>query len=224
MQQQINNSQTPIQNNIQPNFDDIQDNELIEGEGDINNNIPNQTPIQQNNQEYDDEGNEIPQEDSELEKQLKINTVMEYNRVMGEELKAFESKFDIEYLDSLNSEQLDKLLMQLEVASGSSNSANLIRPCVSAGIGMMESTGCNLGMRWQGLQNLLMTSKEFDKSLTLIKLKYGRQMYVDPILSACLVVLQSAMYLDHQNRVKEALIELGKSKLDDKVNSEFKDL
>lgn len=213
-QQQIQ----PNNNNIQPKFDDIENNDLegeLEEGGELN--IPNI------NQVVEGEKGEIDEQEV-VNRQLKINTITEYKRVIGHQLGAFEEKFDIDYLNGLSSEELDKLITQIEVCAGGSNSASLIQPMIKCGLGFMERAGSKLGMKWEGLQNQLMISEEFNRNITLIKLKYGRSLYVNPIVTLGITILQTAMYTDHNNRLKETLEEHGKLKVDKKVVDEFKDL
>lgn len=219
MQNQQNIQQPQNNSNLEPNFDDIETNDIgNELEGD-NLNIPD---INNNNQIIDDQNPDNQEE--VVERQLKINTILEYKRCIGEELGAFEDKFDIDYLNGLTSDQLDVLITQIEVSANCANSASMIKPLVHHGLGLMELTGDRFGLKWQGLQNTLMVSKDFDRNITLIKLKYGKSLYVDPIYTACITILQTAMYLDQHHRKREKVLEHGKENVDKKFINEFKDL
>jgi hypothetical protein len=221
MQQNPQNAQNINQNsNIQPNFDDIEQNN-IESELEQGDNLlipENGGTIDKNQEDEQLDNEEI------VNKQLKIKTILEYKRVIGDELVAFEDKFDIDYLNSLSSDALEKLITQIEVSANCGNSASLIKPMVNHGLGLMELVGNKIGMKWQGLQNALMISKDFDRNITLIKLKYGRSIYLDPIYTLGVTILSTAMYLDQNNRLKEKIEEHGKEKLDNKIVDEFKDL
>jgi len=208
----MQNENVNIHENIQPEFPELDKNDIDDEDIEIRN-IPNQNDVDDN-----------PEIDDSLDRQLKIQTILEYKKEFGVELQAFSDKFDPDYLNSLSSEELNDLTKKLEVCAGCTNSADMLKPVIMASIGALEGIGNKIGMKWQGLQTILANNKKFEKTLTLIKLKYGTQMYVDPIYQAGYTILSTALYLDTHNRAIEKKQEFSNIKVDNKLIDEFKDL
>lgn len=171
------------------------------------------------------QNNKTEEKINPYEKQIKINTILKYQRFFKNELVAYEDKLDVNYLYNLSLEELNELDKQLRVVCSNGNVlSTFLKPVVYNGIGLIEEIGCRAGLKVNGFYKMLEGNEKLEKNMFLIEQMYGQDMFVDPIYSLVGTIFVGLGLCHQRNTLLEDTKNVGEEKLNDKLKDEFEDL
>ena len=125
----------------------------------------------QQNQEQDQEG--LPQIDKDtVEKhQLRLK-VLRWRETFPNYLESYGERLELEHLETLNEDQLKKLLDEISITVGCANSSKLISSAYIGTLGVIEGLGPKLNMHLNGLQMAMLNDQLLNDQLKETSLIY----------------------------------------------------
>ena len=113
--------------------------------------------------------------------------------------------FDQGTLDSLSIDELRDKAKDVEYVVATRRSSKAIRGLFLGGLASTELVaGPILGLELQGLAGFASRSEDLMQTVDEVGVKYGDQLYVDPLIRLSMGMMQLAMAVDAHNRVAKS--------------------
>ena len=113
--------------------------------------------------------------------------------------------FDLGALDGLDIESLRDRAKDVEYVVSTRRSSKAIRGLFLGGLASTELiAGPVLGLELQGLAGFASRSEDLMQTVDEVGVKYGDQLYVDPVIRLSMGMVQLAMAVDAHNRAAKA--------------------
>ena len=117
--------------------------------------------------------------------------------------------FDQGTLDSLSIDELRDKAKDVEYVVATRRSSKAIRGLFLGGLASTELVaGPILGLELQGLAGFASRSEDLMQTVDEVGVKYGDQLYVDPLIRLSMVMMQLAMAVDAHNRAAKSATEV----------------
>ncbi len=155
-----------------------------------------------------------PPDEIVVRKQL-VTTIMQYKYVFPKHMESYISKFDISYLDKLDTDSLKKFLEEIRVTVACLNSGSLVHHGYAGMCSIAEYIAPSVGLDLEGFSDDLMSNETVNNTLNEISLQ-SNLMYVRPeirLLMSTLAVAQVTINRNKQklkNPVSNTLLESSK--------------
>lgn len=156
--------------------------------------------------------------------QQKKIKIMRYKNVFPEELEIYASKLNIDYLNTLDEEQLNELLQQVKMTVGCRRGASLIPYAYFGVVEAVEKVGCKMNMKLAGLSHSLQTNKNLLGTLDELSLEYEDFAYRTPLERLALFTIQTIIYTHNANNNNENKKEIFNQEIKSDELNEYKDL
>ena len=117
--------------------------------------------------------------------------------------------FDQGTLDSLSIDELRDKAKDVEYVVATRRSSKAIRGLFLGGLASTELVaGPILGLELQGLAGFASRSEDLMQTVDEVGVKYGDQLYVDPLIRLSMGMMQLAMAVDAHNRAAKSATEV----------------
>ena len=119
------------------------------------------------------------------------------------------AEFDQGTLDSLSIDELRDKAKDVEYVVATRRSSKAIRGLFLGGLASTELVaGPILGLELQGLAGFASRSEDLMQTVDEVGVKYGDQLYVDPLIRLSMGMMQLAMAVDAHNRAAKSATEV----------------
>lgn len=128
-------------------------------------------------------------------------------------------------LNNCTIQELKEFISDIQISLNSRGNNRMITQIAHFGLVGYEYIACNhLGIKCQGLSNILIRNAEFQEILEEIRLKHGSLFKLPPEIRLALLVFQTSKMMDSQNSIEKDVKEKCKGPISEELYNEFKDL
>ena len=154
------------------------------------------------------EEQEFPQEEAQQMTPAEKDEARVLKRRIGKYKSLFPQEtidFEISALDGLDIESLRDKAKDVEYSVACRRSSKAIRGLFLGGLASTELiAGPVLGLELQGLAGFASRSEELMQTVDEVGVKWGDQLYVDPVIRLSMGMVQLAMAVDAHNRAAKS--------------------
>ena len=159
-----------------------------------------------------DEPEEFPQEEPQQMTPAEKDEARVLKRRIGKYKSLFPQEtvdFDQGTLDSLSIDELRDKAKDVEYVVATRRSSKAIRGLFLGGLASTELVaGPILGLELQGLAGFASRSEDLMRTVDEVGVKYGDQLYVDPLIRLSMGMMQLATAVDAHNRAAKSATEV----------------
>ncbi len=165
----------------------------------------------------------VPLTQEQILEKLKLKSkIFQYRELFPKQLLVYDYKFAD--FDSMSIAEIQELLIEIQFAVSSRNSAGFTKQIYFSGVQLTERFGTMLNFQLQGLENALQQSQEVHDCLNELSLKYEDMMFMPPEMRLLHCTLQTALALHKVNSSNNTIKEVLSTRLAEDVQKKYEDL